>query len=217
MCTTCCTTRSLNRPFVSHPCSRVTACINYLLCLTTNSIVSRRAEPWFLFKTRIAQLYNRARRAACGVGKHKQITNCGFGGVRLLESRRASYGADVQLVGDDGKEMKLALTHNSVVYCCILCLGTFCQCGVWEVGSPRDQPVTGSTGQTGEKWKYIYIFFNVPPATDATTLVTASLQLQSSSAGNIQGKVQCIQKRLHLNLCASDVCHVFLFEAHIDL
>lgn len=101
------------------------------------------------------QLYNRARRAACGVGKHKKITNVASGrrtpGVSsgLIRCRRGACG-------DDGKKMKLALTHISVVYCCILCLGTFCQCGLWEVGSPRDQPVTGSTGQTGEKWKYIF-------------------------------------------------------------
>lgn len=44
MCTTCCTTRSLNRPFVSHPCSRVTVFLNYLLCYTT--IVSCRVELW---------------------------------------------------------------------------------------------------------------------------------------------------------------------------
>lgn len=186
MRTTCCTTRSLNRPFVSHPCSRVTARLNYLLCLTTNSIVSRRAEPWFIFKTRIVQLYNGVRSAACGVGNKSPRLR----GDGLLECRRAWRRA---ACGDDGKEIKLTLTHISVVYCCILCLGTFCQCGVREVGSPRDQPVTGSTGQTGEEWKYIY-FFNVPPATDATTLVTALLQLQNSSAGNIQGQVQCIQK-----------------------
>lgn len=111
-------------------------------------------------------------------------------GDGLLESRRPWRRA---ACGDDGKEIKLASSHISVVYCCILCLGTFCQCGVWEVGSPRDQPVTGSTGQSGEKWNFLF-FFNVPPATDATTLVTALLQLQSSSAGNIQGQVQCIQK-----------------------
>lgn len=102
MRTTCCTTRSLNRPFVSHPCSRVTACLNYLLCLTTNSIVSRRAEPWFLFKTRIVQLYNRARRAACGVGKHKQITNAASG----RRTPGVPFGpGDVQLVGTTVKKL----------------------------------------------------------------------------------------------------------------
>lgn len=154
MCTTCCTTRSLNRPFVSHPCSHIIAGLNYLLCLTTNSIVSRRVKPGFLFKARILQLYNPASRAACGVGKHKQITNVAPGvSSGLVRCRRAACG-------DNAKEVKLALTCISVVYCCILCLGTFCQCRAWEVGSPCDQPVTGSTGQTVEKWKY-FLFFNV--------------------------------------------------------
>lgn len=95
MCTTCCTTHSFNGPFVSHPCSRVTVFLNYLLCYTTISIVSSRVELWFLFKTRIAQLYNPASSAACGVRKHKQSTNVASGDGPL---------ESCLVCEDDGKE-----------------------------------------------------------------------------------------------------------------
>lgn len=113
-------------------------------------------------------------------------------GDGLLESRRASYGADVQLVGTTVKKWNwlwltflwfiavfFALAHSASV-----------DFGKWaRLVTSRSLDRLDRLVRSGN----IY-FFNVPPATDATTLGTALLQLQSSSAGNIQGQVQCIQK-----------------------
>lgn len=193
MCTTCCTTRSLNRPFVSHPRSRVTVFLNYLLCCTTISIVSCRVEPWCLFKTHIVQLHHPASSAACGVGKHKQITN--------VDSGDGPPGVSLGLVwwrrtacGDGGKIIRLA--HISVVYSSILCLGTFCQCACLVTSWSLDQPDT----------------------TDAATSWTALLQQWSSSAKTRAGPVH--PKRLLLKMCIRCVyldANVFLLKSITDM
>lgn len=140
MCTTCCTTRSLNRPFVSHPCTRVTVFLNYLLCYTTISIVSRRVKQWFHFKTCIVHLYNPASSAACGEGKHKQITNVASGDGPL-ESRWVSSDDDVQLEGTTVKKLDwLTFLWFTAAFCALAPSASVL--GIWEVGSPCDQLIT---------------------------------------------------------------------------
>lgn len=182
MCTTCCTTRSLNRPFVSHPPSRVTVFLNYLLCCTTISIVSCRVEPWFLFKTRIVQLYHPASSAACGVGKHKQITNVASGDGPL-ESRRVSSDDAVLLVGTVVKKLDWLIF--------LWFIAAFCASAP-SASALASRPAGHWIDRTD--WWEVNSFYDVLSATDAATSLAALLQQWSSSAGTSKGRSSASKK-----------------------
>lgn len=157
MCTTCCTTRSLNRAFVSHPCSRVSVVLSYLLCYTTISIVSGRKSNRYFFPR------HSWRNVASGNGTSGVLL-----GFCLMST--------CQLVGTAAKEIQLALTHIFEASCCILCCGTFHQYA-WHFLTSLGRLVTSwSPGKTGEA----FFFLIVPTATDTTTSTGAAVQQPSS-------------------------------------